>query len=374
MNKKIGVLTIHYGVNYGSALQSYALNYFLNSKGIYTELINYIPDRYKLWNVFYKEKKSRYPLILIYAYFPIYVLKNLEPRYRFANFIKKNIKCSRKITNRKDLRDVCQKYDALIVGSDQVWNSDYNSDENSTYYFDFVDSGVRKIAYAASFGKDYIEEKEIKEIKENLKSFNCISVREWSAKEIIKKMGYDSAYVVDPTFLLPKEKWLEFACHSNIKLKSKYLLVYVMDGIYTDLINNAEKICKKENLSLYVITFSKISDSRIDRQFLRATPADFVYLFANASFVVTNSFHGTAFSIIMKKRMLIIGKKKYNTRMESLLSKLNCKNRFIQQGSSVDDNMLGIILQSDDIDAYASSVEKWIKDSEQWISDSLEME
>lgn len=363
---KIGIITIHYGVNHGSALQSFALNKFLNSNGINARTINYIPKRYRIWNKLYETKKRKYPKIIIIMYYPIYALKAFKLRKIFDKFLKKNLLLTKRVTNKKDLKSLSNSFDKIIVGSDQVWNDDYNGEDKNTYFLDFVNDNVEKNAYAASFGNESIESaKRKKEIKELLSNYKYITVRENNALNILRDIDINNAlHVVDPTFLLSKNEWLEYSKkNSNLKINNKYILVYVMDGIYENLLQNASIIAKEMNLPIYVVCFKKIKDKRINKCFTKLAPFDFINIVANSSYIITNSFHGTAFSIIMRKQFLVIGKKKYNSRMKSLLAKTKLEDRFLQYNEQLNGNNCKKYLEKNDLDLYEEGLNEWIINS-----------
>ena len=372
---KIGILTIHYGVNHGSALQTFALNWFLNKKGFETETINYIPKRYRIWNTLYNSKRKKFPKIIIILYYPIYCIKVIALRLKFSNFLKENVKITKKIEHKNRLIKVCKNFDKIIVGSDQVWNDDYNGIKDNTYFLDFIDSnGIQKNAYAASFGITEINNDDRKkEISRFLQDFKTITVREEDALNILSDMNINNAkHVVDPSFLLSKEEWVSASKKSTLKINSDYILVYVMDGIYENLLNNALIISKELNLPIYVVCFKKIKDSRIDKCFTKLNPFDFVKLISNAAFVVTNSFHGTAFSVIMRKRFVVVGKQKYNSRMLSLLKKLDLRDNFINYDEIISKSFMNNKLNNEVLKIDEEKLNNWINESKQVLIDICE--
>ena len=161
MHKTISILTIHFGTNHGSALQTFALSKFLKKNAFETKVIDYIPKRYGLWTSYYNSKKREHSLWLLLLYFPIFAFKILPNRLRFEKFLKAYVPLTKRYTNQSELKENPPKSDIYIAGSDQIWNDDYNGEQEFSYYLDFVKNG-RKIAYAASFGKPVpLTEKEI---------------------------------------------------------------------------------------------------------------------------------------------------------------------------------------------------------------------
>lgn len=368
--KKIRIITIHFGVNYGSALQAYALTNYLNEKGADSKIIDYIPERYNLWGAFYKKNKAKYPLPIILAYFPVVFFKLFPNRCRFRKFLKKYVPMTEKYNQNDDLMEGLKDCDVFVAGSDQIWNSDYNGEVNSKYYLDFVPSGSKKISYAASFGKQYpLNQEEIDRVTPYLKDFSAISVREKDAVNIIEQCGLHSTHVCDPTFLLTKEQWKMFS--GDAVISKKYVLVYVMDGIHKILIDNAEKIAKANNLDIYVIAFKTIHDNRITRQFVKADPKQFLSLFSGAGYVVTNSFHGTAFSVIFNRQFLVVGKENYNERMLSLLGKCELKDRFILFDHVINESELEKYNQVIDWNEVNNHIQPWIAESKEYIMKNI---
>lgn len=371
---KIGILTIHFGVNHGSALQAYALSRYLFLCGHDVKIINYIPDRYKIWNSYLKATKGRYSLPIIYMYYPIALMKSIKQRKIFEKFLDENVPLTIRSNDIKRIHNHDNFFDACIVGSDQVWNDDYNGKNETTYYLDFLEKNNRilKLAYAASFGKDNpLDTCDKSTLVTRMRNFDRISVREDRAKCFLDSLGINSCHVVDPTLLLSKEQWSDFSKESAINTTEDYILVYVMDGIFENLLRNAYIIAKQAYLKIYVISFGKINDDRIDKCYYRCSPKDFVKLFIEAKFVITNSFHGTVFSIIMRKPMLIVGKQNYNSRMSSLLNKLKLGNRFIEHDRVIKDSDACTFLETYNTDDFELILSDWIDYSKKWLSDSL---
>ena len=295
--KTIYILTIHFGVNHGSALQAYALNRFLAKNGYQVKTIDYVPQRYNLWKGYYESKRDRFSLPLILLYYPLYLAKVLPNRVRFEHFLNNYIPLTQKIVDRTKLPIIGNEADCYIVGSDQVWNDDYNGKEDNSYFLDFVTNGKKRVAYAASFGKEVLSEQYFERIISYLQKFDFISLRENTTISRLGASGISAIHVCDPTMLLDKEEWNAFVNVPNV-INTPYLLVYVMDGKYERLLDWAYQIKKKFSYEIYVVSFNKIKDSRIDKQFTSILPNQFITLISGATCVVTNSFHGTVFSII----------------------------------------------------------------------------
>ncbi|MBQ8015579.1 MAG: polysaccharide pyruvyl transferase family protein [Clostridia bacterium] len=371
--KKVKIITIHFGTNHGSVLQAYALSNYLKSVGCDAQIIDYIPDRYKIWNSLVSKKGGHYPLPVLMAYYPVAVLKSARIRKLFENFLNKNLNLTGRYASNDNLKKNPPEADAYISGSDQVWNNDYNGNNDFSYFLDFAPEKSKRIAYAASFGKENITEKDyISNIKPLLESFDAVSVRETDAQNILNELEIPSTHVVDPVFLLTKEQWKKFG--NPVQTDKPYILVYVMDGLYSELLDYAQKLKEKTGNMIYVVSFKKIKDERIDKCFHFASPKDFIGLIENADAVVTNSFHGTAFSVLFQKKFISIGKEKYNSRMISLLEKLSLETHFVPTGSNLFEDVVEKTIQRDNIGSVDQKLGEWIKLSKEFLDNSLNIQ
>lgn len=376
MMKRIRILTIHFGTNHGSVLQAYALAKHLNNAGNEAKIIDYIPKRYNIWSNLLERKKGKYPWPIIIAYYPIHLLKVLPVRNMFERFCRDILFLTGRVTNPKDLKSVATEGDIFIAGSDQIWNEDYNGFDDFSYYFDFLPDEKKRIAYAASFGKEALfEEKYGEKVVEYLKKFDWIGMRESTGVDKLAHYGISGVHVCDPTMLLSQEEWRNFAKDSKYKQKDSkpYLLVYVMDGVYDKLLECAQIIKRELGYNIVVVAFNKITDGCIDRMVFKVNPRDFVTLVDGATCVITNSFHGTVFSIIFEKPSVILGKSKYNSRMLGLLEKLGMTDRFIPKDTLIkDEQLLNIIQNKEQMKKAQALLSKWIKTSKELLDSAIE--
>ena len=372
IEKVANIITIHFGTKHGSVLQAYALSNYLESIGCHAKIIDYVPERYKIWNALVLRKGKRYPLPVLLAYYPIAVMKSMRIRRLFDQFVKHNLNLTRRYSTKENLKQVPPKADIYITGSDQVWNNDYNGNNDYSYFLDFVSGNAKRIAYAASFGKEEIAEAEYMDnIKPLLQRFDAISVRENDARNILGKMEINATHVVDPVFLFTKQQWTAFG--TEIAKEERYTLIYVMDGLYGELLDYAQKIKEETGNKIYVVSFTKIADKRIDKCFYHANPKDFVGLISKADAVVTNSFHGTAFSVLYQKNFITIGKEKYNSRMLSLLEKLSLRKHFIPTGKNCGIEEIKCAIEREEIGEVENKLQRWIAESKEFIQTALEI-
>ena len=300
--KKIATLTFCNSINYGALLQAYALREYLVSCGFDCEIINYINPKMKYSRVsFLRKIGSIIWKNLLAPFFDSKIRKK-----RNAEFRSGYMKIGKKYVNIEELKSLNTIYDAFIVGSDQVWNPFINRGD-SAFFLSFVNDEKKRISYAASFGGNKIAKSYLENNSGYLKKFDAISVRENESAELLKtETGIVAETVVDPVFLLTKNDWInKLKLEGEAAAKEKYVFCYVMPG-NPDLVEKiyrvAESIAGKEHLKIITVgkkSYAKPTGTEIlDRD---AGPIEFVQHILNAEYIVTNSFHGTALSIILRK-------------------------------------------------------------------------
>lgn len=290
---KIGIITFHRALNYGAVLQAYALQQFLDRIGIENEIIDY---RCSYIEDFYKPiKETPFSNPAMFAKEVVYSSKNILKRRRFEEFILQYIKVSRIVQTLDELRQMNKEYDFFVAGSDQIWNMRW-SGFDTAYFLDFADD-QKKYSYAASFGFDEIPEDQKDKYHTMLQSFQKLSVRENTGKKIIKDLLQREAVVhIDPTCLIEKSQWEKISIKPE---ENGYVLVYMLDKS-EELLNYAERIAQERGMKIIRILDTLRKDRKHDnRGFI--SPAEFIGLFANAGYVITNSFHGLMFSTIFEK-------------------------------------------------------------------------
>lgn len=322
---KIGILTYHRTTNYGAIFQAYALQQFFISNNIDCEIIDYL-------NKTLKKRYSLNPLnkgnIRNMLKSIINIGNNITLRRKFAEFMKNNMILSSNKYDEKNIETSNSIYDKFVVGSDQVWNLRLSGNDIN-YYLNFVENDCNKNSYAASFGISQFKKEELNEINELLRKFSNISVREKQGVDLLNKLEIENVNQnIDPVFLLDKNKWEKFT-NKKIK-KEKYIFVYEIT--YTpNLIDYAKYIAKKMNCDVVFVSGS----NRKVKGFInlnKLSPVEFLTYLKYSEYVVTSSFHGTAFSIIFEKKFNYdLPKRNGNTgsRLTSLANLLSLENREI---------------------------------------------
>jgi|TARA_B110000879_G_C11097391_1_gene481646 hypothetical protein len=337
---KIGILTLPIAENYGGILQAIALYSYLHNQKHDVVLI-YKDTKPAMW-----KKIIRSILLKI----PFHDFKNIKTSDNRAEWKKRKdfhrifieqtiLNISKDLTNTKELMDFArvEKFDAVIVGSDQVWAITQKSDKYyKNYFLDFIekDSKTKKIAYAASFGKRKISDRqELNEIFELLDEFVAVSSREKSGVMMCEDiLNSDSvAHVLDPTFLMDKDFYLKelISEHNTDSDCKKYLVTYILDpgDDKLEIIKNTQ-----EEINCHNVTHLK----QYNCSNIIYTVPQWLESFSNAEFIITDSFHGMVFSIIFQKDFLVIGNRERGIdRFTSLLSILNLEDRMIYSRSDL---------------------------------------
>jgi hypothetical protein len=332
--KKIGIITFHRSYNYGAVLQTYALQNFILSLGYDSEVIDYKNSMLRRYH------RSVFRNMLSYFWNRIgkRSLVGNSRQIKTDNFIASHVWVAKtKYTDSSVLHRNPPQYDAYVTGSDQVWNPNITGGDSS-YFLTFVPKNKLKISYAASFGVTILNDEYKKKYLDYLQGIDIISVREYEGKAIVNDLiRKDVQVTVDPTLLLEKQDWEKIAILYNNK--KPYVLCYHMPGdkiVNRAIILLARKIARINNWE--IISIGQKEYMRLlpgNKKIFNAGPDEFVGLIRNAAFVITNSFHGTVFSIIYNKPFYI--PINYNlpveqvlsSRITSLLKMLNIENRLV---------------------------------------------
>ncbi len=333
---KVEIITRHAVPNYGSLLQSYATQVAIEKLGHDSEIINYIRYDEKSKNIaktLVKGKKWDRNNITRLIYNFIQVPNYVYQYNRFFKYRKKLLKETKNEYNSlEQLKNNVPIGDVFCSGSDQIWGSIGKDIYDEAYFLSFAE-GKKCISYASSFGKTDLKKELLYNLNSLLKKYKKILVREDSAKKILIESGLENVeQVLDPTLLLSKKDWKKLS--NNTKLKYKYKYKYVL--IY-QLHNDkkfdeyAKKFAKINGLKLLRISTSIYHIFRNGKLIYLPSPFEFLKLFENAEYILTDSFHATVFSIIYNKKFMnLLPTNKTGTRIESLHRLFNIKERILK--------------------------------------------
>lgn len=329
---KISLITLHRVTNFGSLLQTLATQQALINLGYEVEVVDYIPEGLSFFRAIWPRNHSIAKKMI--KFFPLLLCNCIQ--YRIVDqFLKKYINLTPiQYNSLQELKSQCPSADYYLSGSDQIWNTQNNNPEEDlgAYYLAYTNS-KNKIAYAGSFGRDDYSNKELLNMTKWLKEYKAISVREDNGVILLKRMGIEGVHVLDPTLLISKSEW------SNIlpikKIKRRYIFVYNLNR--NKLIEKlAINIAKEKNVEIVnfadTYEFVKGANNRIVN-----TPIDFVSYLSQAEMVLTDSFHGVAFSINFERQFICTPPPKYECRLTSILRMFGCERRMILEMNEAND-------------------------------------
>lgn len=292
--KKVKILTWHYYMNFGSALQAYALQESVKRLGYKVEILNYRNPK------FGRESSLK----TIIKYLTSKLLKNVfqgRLYYPFTVFQREKLLQTLVVYEKENLAKICQNTEAIICGSDQIWAPNVF---NSVYMLDFVQvKHVKKISYAASIGLPIIPDELVEQYKTLLLEFSSIAVREKSGKEILDAQCDIKANVVlDPTMLLDPEEYqgleIPISQHSD-----KYVFCYFLNKNH-EYKKQVEEYASRNNLKIVGVS-SRLSDKEWMKLHNNIGPGEFLWLIHHASAIFTDSYHGTIFSMLYHKNFFV---------------------------------------------------------------------
>ena len=340
---KISILTFPKAINYGTALQAVALKKKLedlNNEVCFLEHnCKEIDNSNSLFD-FSQMLNPKYTIAHLYN-LPV----ALKRKNNFKNFQKKYMTFS---SEKPD------SFDAVVAGSDQIWN--YNLTNNDWFYFlNYEKQNSKKVAYAGSFGLSSIDDEKTPIIKNCLCDFDYLSVREKTAQNIIENMGIKSEVVVDPTLLLTKTDWQNF--YNPNLFEGGYIYVYTVFNSPT-LWDFAYKLAEKTGKKIKTIRYSKLHKPNAECSFT-AGPSEWLSHISAADYVVTNSFHGVAFSINFNKQFfyeLPPEKSGVSSRLSDITARYNLADREIKSAdieslidySGINDKLTADRMQSEE--------------------------
>lgn len=296
---KVYIITRHAITNYGSLLQSIATQEVVNSIGYQSQIIDYIrtDEEYKKIAITNLSRNQKWnsnaikKMVYLCIQNPEYILMGK----RFEQFRKKYLNLTHQISSREELNALGNEDAIFLTGSDQVWGPIGTDNFDSAYFLEFVSTDNKKFAYAASFGRTKFTEEVMEIYKSLLEKYDSIAVRENSAAKILVEMGLnDVKQVLDPTLLLDSVQWEKLI--EPAKIEGKYILIYQLHS-NPEMDRYADSLAKKLNLPLFRVTPSLHQVMRTGKTIYLPNLSRFLGLIKYATFMVTDSFHGTAFAI-----------------------------------------------------------------------------
>lgn len=324
---KIGLITMHFQDNYGAVLQTYATQNYLSCNHE-VEIINYIHN--SKTSVGSESIAKR--LVRASAH-PLRTLYNRRRGKLFSEFKENYYRLSgQTYYGDTQIETDPPQYDLYVAGSDQIWNTEITN-ASRAYYLSFVRDG-KKVSYASSFGHENLKGTEVEFAMKYLSSFDSVSVREnGSAIELERILSREIATVLDPVFLLDSNHWSEIT--REVKVKKNYIFIYSVQ--FNDAIRNAADAAARMRLPIYYLNGGGTSVSYPGKELVAIGPREFLWLIMNAKYIITNSFHGTAFSLIFKKKLVVCEHTTRNLRLKSLLKRAHVDQYMIYGKSTINE-------------------------------------
>lgn len=328
--KKVALVTFHRPLSIGAQLQAFALQEAIQTNDCDCRVIDYEP-------AFPNKSRILSPSWRIYSTITglVFARKIKSQSNRFTAWASTHLHQTEPITTLSQLKQVAEDFDTFVCGSDQIWRI-----PNRGYYFlDFTPDSARRIAYAPSFGNINFDNASKELIKEYLSRFDSISVRENDgAKFVSELLGYDVPSVLDPTLLWSADYWRNYAVDPGGSLPKRFVLLFSIQDTMP-CFRAAKKISVRLGIPLVVVdTARRLIWHPFLNNYFDVGPAEFLRLVDLADFVVTSSFHGTAFAINFGKPFLTICRKEsenVNSRITTLADKLNTSDRLISPDDEI---------------------------------------
>lgn len=321
INMKVGIITFHHSLNCGAMLQAWALQTYLRKHGLDAEIVNYgkigWPCKYYL-----RCDSLRHFIGSFYnGFFTFFKSFGIETcrRHLYRRFLRDQMALGNSVKKGEVGK---RGYTHLVVGSDQVWHPVINEGDG-TYFLANVPDGVKRISYAPSFGVDEFEPELERKMAGWLARFDALSVREPQGARIVKRLcGREATVVCDPTLLLGRVEYETIERRPRFGLPEKYIAVYTICG-HPWAENAAIELGKKMVLPVVHLPGGQLARWYLPGKPKRVTalgPAEWLWFIHHAEYVVTNSFHGTVFSLMFHKPFTVaLNGRASDARMLSLL-------------------------------------------------------
>lgn len=339
--KRIGIATI-WSDNYGAVLQGFALQQVLKRFGYESEIIKHYRNPKNIVRQSKLKQLTKMSPAFLFDYFKNYRQRRLW-HHGFADFKKNRMSFSSDSFYRdSDFSKLNSKYDAFICGSDMLWSSDFEKDW-SFFYLTFVDIH-KTISYAPSFGKNAMTKEQLEVIGPMIRRISHLSCREEAGAEFIKnKFDLNAEHVVDPTLLLHANEWNILLDNRPSIHKKPYVLVYTFKG---SIHQGRDRIFRQlEQIPNRELLFIMGEEGKYKRNKFKGyfSPAEYVLLFRDADFVVTDTFHGLIFSLIFNKPFIVLDKSRFGVssdRQISTLKTYGLEDRFVNEDVVIDEQLL----------------------------------
>jgi len=335
MKHKIATTTFHCSYNYGSVLQTYALQSVLEDMGHDVNVIDYRSEDFDIYRIVPKKVNKR--SILFFARALCFLPRYLRRRRNYQKFWKNYLHLTKTCYTAGEVKKLNPMFDTFICGSDQIWNLDVTKGVDPVYFLEFADDNKRKVAYAPSTGKTSFSKDYSKEIEHAVKRFDYLSVRESASIDLLSTVTNSKIEcVLDPTLLLDVDRY-PISKPKN-QPEGKYIFVYML-GTSKALIDYSRELSRKTGLPILYITRNEnfhFSKDFGGKDMFGASPEEFLYLLSHAEYVLTSSFHATVFSVLYEKKFCVFHRENTGIRTMEFIDALGISERAYNDGFDID--------------------------------------
>lgn len=362
--KKVGIVTIHKINNYGAVLQAYALNRQIRALGHEAKTIDFrtyrVAESYKL----FLPLETKMDLVRN-AQALLFAAKLRKRKQRFDRFLAEEVPMTEQAWySNEELRGADLDFDTYICGSDQIWNTHCRNYDDA-FILEFARGRGERLSYAASLGADSIHPDLQDTFRRELGDFKAVSVRERDAVGIIEPLaGQPVAHVCDPVLLLDRKQWHEVAAAPL--LKEPYIFFYHVKGDIPGMRDYLRQLSEQTGMKVVAVTMNLREMLYPNVKRYDAGPREFLSLIENAAYVVTNSFHATAFSLIFRKKLMVFAPHGAGpSRLTSILNTAGLMDRVWDKGCSP----IGTEI---DYDAVWERLAPFVEQSRRFLEENLE--
>lgn len=340
---KVSVITVINTRNYGTVLQTAATEALFRELGYETEFVDYIRDDQTPLSMTIREMKTgKNGALKECVLFPVRMTGKYLAKHTFRRFLKSHVRLTKRMYHSfEELAADPPQADLYCTGSDQTWNSRWNNGLEKSFFLEYAPENKKRIAFSTSIGKSEWDAEERAQTTPLLQKYAFITVREKSAAAILEKCGIKADWVLDPTLMVNPSFW-KAMIRQHRPMEEKYLLVYQLHQSHgnVDFNRQVERIAKEKGLVVKRIQYNIMKYLKRGKSTVYLpTPEEFLNWIYYADYFVTDSFHGTVFSLVFEKQASVICPEEFSTRMRSILELTGLQNRIVSGEAAYPDRV-----------------------------------
>lgn len=330
---KISAITLVRINNYGSLLQAYATQKTLEKLGHDVEFVDFVAANGDINQEVNQacEKRGLRPGLKQSLFRAVWKFNQTLQKRPFEQFVRSQINLSKPYTTSADLSNSPPIADIYLSGSDMLWSTKLNrGHEEKQFYLDYAPEGKKRVAFSASIGEDTLPDEEEAFLRKMLIAYSSISMREWSGVKLLQSIGIEASKVLDPTLMLNANEWNQVA--DDFRPKKPYLLVYFLHN-HPEVLCAAKKYAHEKGFEMIRVAFNPFKRAGDDKIYFMPNISRFLSLFREASCVVTDSFHGTCFSINYSRDFFVTHPPRFMSRLSDILGATGTTDRLLENSN-----------------------------------------